>query len=422
MFYSIIGVIEVVIALPAIGKEMPDEVLFEESLRTNSEGYSPIEEIVEKPESTYTKGKFHPVEKLVRAIDKFSEFTDMKMNSEKLERSKEGFYIRRGKCPDTLRDSKQYMAGFVHCHTSYSSDGRLEPEDLVRLAFEKGAKIVAISDHVPRPKNVEEATKLYYGLDESIARAKKEAKKYGIIVIPGVEFNIEPCAYVRVDSEDRESAAGHVGIYLPYDIDLKEFVKLMCKNKGETLDDFVEMADDVHKMGGVVVANHVTSQDGLGEEELRYLIHADAVDGVEDVNLSAGLIMPYNITEAGELVYYSDRLGLASIASQDSHGIPQASVATLFDRKNIERSIEGFDLNSDEYLAAASKEILRQIRDHETEIYFETDDFRFPTSALLEKLRIFHPVIGIKLFMIGFRAKDLFNTFFGRSFFRSRSK
>jgi hypothetical protein len=415
-------VIEVVIALPSMRKEMPDEVLFEESLCTNSEDYSPIEEIVEKPESTYSKRKFHPVEKLVRAIDKFTEFIDVKMNSEKLDRSKEGFYIRRGRCPDTLRSMDDYMPAFFHCHSSYSSDGRVEPEDMVRLAFEKGARIVAISDHVSRPRNAEEATKLYYGLEESIARAKREAKKYGIIVIPGVEFNIEPCEYLVEESTESDVAAGHVGIYLPYDADLKDFVKLMCKNKGETLDDFVEMSDGVHEVGGVVVANHVKNQDGLGEEVLDYLIRAGAVDGVEDVNLSAGLIMPYNITESGELVYYSDRLGLASIASQDSHGIPQASVATLFNRGKIERYVEKFDLNSDDYLASASKEILRQIRNCETEIYFETDDFRFTTSALLEKFRIFHPVIGTKLFMIGFRAKDLFSTFFGRSFFRPRSK
>ncbi len=424
MFYSIIGVIKVVLSVSSMREDVsgiyePLQIAYN---RAEAADESPIEELVETSETVeqepYKRKRFSPVEKLVRAIDYVAEFVDMKMNKERLEMGDEGFRIRRGPCADQLRDDGDYVAGFIHCHTCYSSDGRMRPEDLIRLAYEKGAKIVAISDHVARPENLEEATKLYRGLEESFRRVKDEAKKYGVVVIPGIEYNIEPCGFVREDVDDLCVAAGHMGIYLPYDFDLHTFVELLCQSPGKTLDDFVELADEVHKMGGVVVANHLTQQDGIGEDALRYLKDAGAVDGVEDVNLGAGLIELEGMTESGEFVYYSDTQGLASIAAQDSHGIPQASVATMFDRSNLEEAVEGLELNSEQYFMAASIELLRQIREHETEIYVERRDFRFITSAFLEKLRIFHPEISTKLLVIGITSPDLFSTFFGRSFFR----
>lgn len=357
------------------------------------------------------------VEKLVDSIDYVGEFMDMKVNQEKKEIAS-GVQIRRGECPDLLR--RLGAAGFLHCHTIYSSDGRLHPEDLVRLSHEKGAKIVAITDHFTRPSNRAEAKRLYRGLKESFKRAKIAARTYGIIFIPGIEYNVEPCTYTGVDTEDIEVAAGHFGVYLPYDANIQKLVKLVFKHKGGTLEDFVDFADKVHKMGGVVVANHVTQQDGIGERCLRHLADKHAVDAVEDVNLGAGLIMPYSIDRSGVIRPYSSRFSLGSIAAQDSHGIPQASVATIFDRKGLEKSVEGLEPDSDEYFAAASREALRQIRDRETAAYFETGGFKFSTSSALEKLRLMHPLIIAKLMTIGITSPDLFNTFFGRAFFRKK--
>lgn len=59
----------------------------------------------------------------------------------------------------------------LHVHTN-CSDGTLSPEEVVKEAFDKNIGVIAITDH----DNV-----------SGIARAKEEAKKYDIKVIPGIE-------------------------------------------------------------------------------------------------------------------------------------------------------------------------------------------------------------------------------------------
>lgn len=59
----------------------------------------------------------------------------------------------------------------LHVHTT-CSDGTLSPEEVVKLAADEGIKVLAITDH----DNV-----------SGIRRAEKEAQKYGITIIPGIE-------------------------------------------------------------------------------------------------------------------------------------------------------------------------------------------------------------------------------------------
>lgn len=61
----------------------------------------------------------------------------------------------------------------LHTHTS-KSDGTFSPEELVKYAKEKNIKAIAITDH----DTVE-------GLDEAI----EAGKKYGVEVVPGIEFS-----------------------------------------------------------------------------------------------------------------------------------------------------------------------------------------------------------------------------------------
>jgi len=61
----------------------------------------------------------------------------------------------------------------LHLHTYYS-DGTLSPEDLVKRAAERGVKTIAITDHD--------------GLN-GIPEALEAGKKYGVEVIPGIEFS-----------------------------------------------------------------------------------------------------------------------------------------------------------------------------------------------------------------------------------------
>ncbi len=61
----------------------------------------------------------------------------------------------------------------LHTHTSYS-DGKLHPEELIKLYAESGFEIMAITDH----DNI-----------DSFEPATKSAKQYGIELIPGVEIS-----------------------------------------------------------------------------------------------------------------------------------------------------------------------------------------------------------------------------------------
>ncbi len=61
----------------------------------------------------------------------------------------------------------------LHTHTSYS-DGKLHPEELVRLYAEHGFDVISITDH----DNI-----------DALEPARKEADKLGLELIPGVEIS-----------------------------------------------------------------------------------------------------------------------------------------------------------------------------------------------------------------------------------------
>ncbi|MGI6732692.1 MAG: PHP domain-containing protein [Anaerovoracaceae bacterium] len=61
----------------------------------------------------------------------------------------------------------------MHLHTYYS-DGTMSPEELIRRAAERGVKTLAITDHD--------------GFN-GIAEALEAGRRYGVTVIPGVEFS-----------------------------------------------------------------------------------------------------------------------------------------------------------------------------------------------------------------------------------------
>lgn len=63
----------------------------------------------------------------------------------------------------------------LHTHTKVS-DGELSPKELVKKAYDIGVKVLAITDH-----------DAIDGLEEAI----KEAKKYDIVLVPGVEICVD---------------------------------------------------------------------------------------------------------------------------------------------------------------------------------------------------------------------------------------
>ncbi|MDR1178892.1 MAG: PHP domain-containing protein, partial [Spirochaetales bacterium] len=70
-----------------------------------------------------------------------------------------------------------HTAPMIDLHThSRASDGSLNPEELIQKAARQGLRAIALTDH--------DTVK---GLD----RAKDEARKQGILFIPGIEIEIE---------------------------------------------------------------------------------------------------------------------------------------------------------------------------------------------------------------------------------------
>jgi predicted metal-dependent phosphoesterase TrpH len=132
----------------------------------------------------------------------------------------------------------------LHCHTYYSHrskikyDGTTSPESMVKAAAGQ-ADAIAICDHNST-----------LGWKE----AKKAAKKYNIMFIPGEE----------IDTSD-----GHV----------------LALNITETIRPWMtveETVDEIHSQGGIAVASHPfdIKRDGTREKS----IHCDALEGFNAIN------------------------------------------------------------------------------------------------------------------------------------------
>lgn len=98
----------------------------------------------------------------------------------------------------------------LHLH-SYYSDGRLSPEELVRVAAEVGLAAVSVADH-----------DTIAGQKEAISAGSR----YGVEVIPGIEFSI-----------DEEEADIHILGYLfdPDDLRLVECSKSLERSRRERI-------------------------------------------------------------------------------------------------------------------------------------------------------------------------------------------
>lgn len=97
----------------------------------------------------------------------------------------------------------------LHMHSIYSADGELAPSKLVDMAYEKGLKIIALSDH-DTMKGVEEITEL--------------AKKKGIEVIPAIECS------TLFEGHDVHLLGYGVNLNDPYFIHLEDEVQQKSKD------------------------------------------------------------------------------------------------------------------------------------------------------------------------------------------------
>lgn len=98
------------------------------------------------------------------------------------------------------RKGEIILTADLHCHTKLS-DGTLGIEDLITLAVKSGIKTISITDHDCLAGTV---------------RAQILAKRYGINVIPGVEFTC---------TDRKRAAKAHILCYYP---DIPERLESLC--------------------------------------------------------------------------------------------------------------------------------------------------------------------------------------------------
>jgi predicted metal-dependent phosphoesterase TrpH len=80
----------------------------------------------------------------------------------------------------------------LHAHTTWS-DGELTPAELVDLYGRAGFDVLAVTDHVVHSSADAHVRAEAYGayLDELDAEAERARRRYGLLVVPGLELTVE---------------------------------------------------------------------------------------------------------------------------------------------------------------------------------------------------------------------------------------
>lgn len=109
----------------------------------------------------------------------------------------------------------------LHVHTRYS-DGTLDPEEMVDIAYKKGFSAISITDH---------------DCVDGITPSIKRAKEYGLEIIPGVELTAE-----------QEKLEIHIlGYFMDWQADW--FVEKLVQIRKARVNRIYEMTDKLRKFG-----------------------------------------------------------------------------------------------------------------------------------------------------------------------------
>lgn len=175
----------------------------------------------------------------------------------------------------------------LHCHTKYSRDNTLEPEDLIFRAVQRGLDGVCITEH--------------YSVDAS--KPVEDIKiPGGFLVLRGVEISTD---------------CGHLLAYGLADDSWNEWGRETYLNLGEVI-------RVVHDRGGVCAPAHpFRGWESLGER----IFHTPGLDAVETHN--GGAYSEQN----QQAIKAAVKLGLPSIGGSDCHQANQVgrSVTEFFE-------------------------------------------------------------------------------------------
>lgn len=156
----------------------------------------------------------------------------------------------------------------LHIHTSISPCGRQHPEEVIKVAKEKGLSVICLTDHF--------TTKVSHYIKEGL-------QENGLLVFIGLEYSAPEGDFVLLAPELKD---------LPRGLKAKEVL------------------EEVHRLGGIAIWAHPYRWGNIPEEEL---LVSGLVDAIEVLN---GRTSPRENAEARDL---ARSYGLPGVAGSDAH-------------------------------------------------------------------------------------------------------
>ncbi len=180
----------------------------------------------------------------------------------------------------------------LHAHTTWS-DGVLNPGELVDLYGSAGFDVLAITDHVVHSEagsHVRAETYPAY-LDEIDAEAERARRRYGLLVLPGLELTVE---------HPDPGRAGHAVA-----IGLRRFV---------SVDDGLEAAlSDARAAGAALIAAHPYPLAKAAAS------HRGTACFAEHPEWAVGAVDRFELFNRDERFDWVAQRGLPSVATGDFH-------------------------------------------------------------------------------------------------------
>jgi len=160
-----------------------------------------------------------------------------------------------------------------HTHTTVS-DGKLSPEELIKLAIERGFEVLAITDHYKRTSDVGDWARNFYS-DEDYKKMVKLKKKYSdkIQVLVGAEFDWLPTKKNWLEKEITKR---------PYDIKILSVHLLYINEKYYSINgDLARFEETLKALGGdikkLVKLYYKNLRDGISTGWFDSIGHLDVI-------------------------------------------------------------------------------------------------------------------------------------------------
>jgi 3',5'-nucleoside bisphosphate phosphatase len=228
----------------------------------------------------------------------------------------------------------------LHLHT-LASDGRLTPEELVRLAHEGGVRRLAITDH---------------DTTDAVAEATAEGLKLGVEVIPGIELGTD-------------SASGDLhmlGLFLQYDD--PEFQKTLAVFREGRIGRAMRMVEVLNELGMAITwerVKEIAGEASVGRPHVaRALLEAGYVQSMPEAfdkylgdGKPAGLPRDkFTPIQSIDLIHSVGGLAIAAHPCEGkgiTHMIPELAAAGL---DGVECYYQGYDADRVAGLVALARE------------------------------------------------------------------